>query len=126
MIPHYDARQSIPAQVSLRYPEHWTTRAACLDEDPELFFPDSYPGTSDWETPRRVCMRCPVREQCDKEADRQGEKFGMFGGRTPDERLHGTSAAYYRHRRAGEDPCARCKAAQAQRSRELRAARRGA
>ena len=44
----------------------WRDGAACVGEDPELFFPTSTSGTSIWqiEEARGVCRRCPVTTDC--------------------------------------------------------------
>ena len=44
----------------------WRDRAACLDEDPELFFPigNTGPALLQIEEAKQVCRRCDVREQC--------------------------------------------------------------
>jgi len=44
----------------------WRNRAACLDEDPELFFPIGTTGTAldQIERAKEVCARCDVRGQC--------------------------------------------------------------
>ena len=66
----------------------WQAQAACLDEDPELFFPDG-------ETPRyapqiraavRVCTSCEVREDCLDFALSTGQGLGIWGGLTTTER----------------------------------------
>ena len=44
----------------------WRHRSACLDEDPELFFPigNTGPAILQIEEAKQVCRRCDVREQC--------------------------------------------------------------
>ena len=44
----------------------WRHRSACLDEDPELFFPigNTGPALLQIEEAKAVCRRCEVREQC--------------------------------------------------------------
>ena len=44
----------------------WRHRSACLDEDPELFFPigNTGPAILQIEEAKVVCRRCDVREQC--------------------------------------------------------------
>ena len=44
----------------------WRHRSACLDEDPELFFPigNTGPAILQIEEAKQVCRRCEVREQC--------------------------------------------------------------
>ena len=44
----------------------WRHRAACRDEDPELFFPigNTGPALVQIEEAKAVCRRCPVIEPC--------------------------------------------------------------
>ena len=44
----------------------WRNRAACLTEDPELFFPigNTGPALLQIEEAKRVCARCQVRDKC--------------------------------------------------------------
>jgi len=44
----------------------WRNRAACLDEDPELFFPigNTGPALLQIEEAKAVCRRCEVVETC--------------------------------------------------------------
>lgn len=58
-------------------------RAACVGEDPELFF-EGEPASVD--TAKRVCEDCPVRTACLERALANGERYGVFGGLTADER----------------------------------------
>jgi WhiB family transcriptional regulator, redox-sensing transcriptional regulator len=68
--------------------DDWRTRAACRDEDPELFFPVSEigPGARQTERAKAVCARCPVRAQCLEYALDSGLDHGIFGGTTDAER----------------------------------------
>ena len=70
-------------------PADWRKRAACLHNDPELFFPVGYATDADrWqaEEAKTVCRHCPVRRDCLNYAIDKGIKHGIYGGRTPDER----------------------------------------
>ena len=44
----------------------WRHKAACLDEDPELFFPigNTGPALLQIEEAKQVCRRCDVRDAC--------------------------------------------------------------
>jgi WhiB family redox-sensing transcriptional regulator len=66
----------------------WRHRAACRDEDPELFFPISEVGPAARQATeaKAVCARCPVREQCLRYALDNGLDHGVFGGTTERER----------------------------------------
>jgi len=66
----------------------WRARAACRDVDPELFFPVSALGASvaQIEEAKQVCRACPVCGPCLRWALERGEKAGVWGGKTEDER----------------------------------------
>ncbi len=66
----------------------WRHRAACLTEDPELFFPigNSGPAIAQIEQARRVCQRCEVADVCLKWALETGQDAGVWGGLSEDER----------------------------------------
>jgi len=66
----------------------WRNRAACLDEDPELFFPigNTGPALLQIEEAKAVCHRCEVIETCLKWAIEFGQDAGVFGGLSDDER----------------------------------------
>lgn len=75
----------------------WRRGAACAGLDPQLFFPDS---DGDHLTPKRVCRACPVKEACLAHALAHGEKFGIWGGKSENERrrLRRNEAALARYR----------------------------
>ncbi|KMY22556.1 WhiB family transcriptional regulator, redox-sensing transcriptional regulator [Actinobaculum suis] len=66
----------------------WRVRAACLKEDPELFFPvgSSASALAQAERAKAVCSRCTVREQCLDYALASCQDSGVWGGATEDER----------------------------------------
>ena len=68
--------------------DDWRERAACRDEDPELFFPlsDKGPGARQADQAKAVCARCPVRARCLEYALDNGLGHGVFGGLTETER----------------------------------------
>lgn len=71
--------------------DDWGERAACIDEDPELFFP-----LSGWSADaKRVCARCPVTEQCLQFSLDTRSDDGVWGGLSEGERRS------LRRRRAG-------------------------
>ena len=102
----------------------WQDRAACLDEDPELFFP---PG-SDWAgheaqeaAAKAVCVGCDVAGECLEKALAEDDRVAIRGGMTYPERTgykrarsrrqpirHGTEAGYRTHLRRGEPACVPC------------------
>lgn len=61
----------------------WQAKAACLEVEPEIFFPERG-GSS--KAARSVCSRCEVRVQCLRYALRNREQFGIWGGTSERER----------------------------------------
>jgi WhiB family transcriptional regulator, redox-sensing transcriptional regulator len=72
----------------------WRDRSACLDENPELFFPIGHaePAMAQAEQAKRVCRRCAVREACLRWALEAGLDHGVLGGLTDVERRRLRSA----------------------------------
>lgn len=66
----------------------WRNRAACRDEDPELFFPvgTSGPAISQITAAKAVCHRCTVAADCLAWALASGQDAGVWGGMSEDER----------------------------------------
>lgn len=66
-------------------PEPWAQHAACLEVDPDLFFPPTgaYVAAAD---AKRVCASCPVAADCLEYALRRGESHGIWGGLSRNER----------------------------------------
>jgi WhiB family transcriptional regulator, redox-sensing transcriptional regulator len=66
----------------------WRAEAACRGEDPELFFPagSTGPALLQIAEAKEVCARCPVRDACLDFALGSGQRFGIWGGLTEDER----------------------------------------
>ena len=66
----------------------WRHEAACLTEDPELFFPigNTGPALAQIDDAKRVCRRCNVREECLQWAIDAGQDHGVWGGMSEDER----------------------------------------
>jgi len=66
----------------------WRHEAACLEEDPELFFPigNTGPALLQIDEAKAVCQRCPVMEECLKWALETGQDAGVWGGMSEDER----------------------------------------
>jgi WhiB family redox-sensing transcriptional regulator len=66
----------------------WRHRAACRDEDPELFFPigNSGPALLQIDEAKAVCRRCTVADNCLRFALDTGQDAGVWGGLSEDER----------------------------------------
>ncbi|MGH8906789.1 MAG: WhiB family transcriptional regulator [Egibacteraceae bacterium] len=66
----------------------WRNRAACLDTDPELFFPigTTGPALDQIERAKAVCRDCPVITQCLESALETNQDAGVWGGLSEDER----------------------------------------
>ena len=66
----------------------WRNRAACLDEDPELFFPigSTEPSFRQIELAKAVCHRCEVIDNCLSWAMDSRQEDGVWGGLSADER----------------------------------------
>ncbi len=66
----------------------WRHRAACLEEEPELFFPigTTGPAILQIEEAKQVCRRCSVREECLAWALDTDQDHGIWGGLSEEER----------------------------------------
>ena len=61
----------------------WQDDAPCTQADPELFFPAKGGST---RQAKRVCMACDVRAACLEYALANGERHGIWGGKSERER----------------------------------------
>ena len=59
----------------------WRDRSACLDEDPELFFPtgNAVPAFVQIEEAKVICHQCEVVEPCLRWAIEFGQDAGVWG-----------------------------------------------
>ncbi|HEX3824547.1 MAG TPA: WhiB family transcriptional regulator [Mycobacteriales bacterium] len=66
----------------------WRHRAACRDEDPELFFPIGTTGPSlhQVDEAKAVCRRCEAIDECLSWALNSEQNAGVWGGLDEDER----------------------------------------
>ncbi|MFD7503492.1 WhiB family transcriptional regulator [Streptomyces sp. NPDC059850] len=67
----------------------WWQSAACVDEDPELFFPVGVAGPAaqaQQAQAKEVCHRCPVTHECLVYALETGVTHGVWGGTDEEER----------------------------------------
>ncbi|ORB93971.1 Transcriptional regulator WhiB2 [Mycobacterium persicum] len=60
----------------------WASSALCAQSDPELWFDEK--GAE--RKAKLVCQSCPVRRECLLLALEQREPFGVWGGKSPEER----------------------------------------
>ena len=67
---------------------NWRDDAACLNADPDLFFPigTTGPALDQIDQAKRICQACPVRKRCLAWALDLGAASGVWGGTTEDER----------------------------------------
>ncbi|MDQ1705293.1 MAG: WhiB family transcriptional regulator, redox-sensing transcriptional regulator [Frankiaceae bacterium] len=66
----------------------WRHRAACRDEDPELFFPigTTGPALLQIDEAKAVCRECHVVDDCLSWSLETGQESGVWGGLSEDER----------------------------------------
>jgi len=73
--------------LSTRDHNDWRMRAACAEIGHQPFFPEgtSWPRIS-YEPALKVCRSCPVQAECLEWALAADERYGVWGGKTPEER----------------------------------------
>lgn len=77
--------------------EPWMKDAACLEEDPDLWFPEYTPSFQHRrDMALKVCATCRVRAQCLEYAKRNHEVNGIWGG---------VDFGHRRRRRGEDEPC---------------------
>src|ERR1700704_3960438 len=82
----------LPAQRAALEPAEerrdWGGSAACLEADPELFFPVAAhgPGARELARAKAVCAACRVRRQCLQYALATHQLHGVWGGTSEAER----------------------------------------
>jgi WhiB family redox-sensing transcriptional regulator len=78
----------------IEYASNWRAASACLNTDPDLFFPVAAGIAASKQVARalRICDGCTVKRQCLDFAVRSGEKDGIWGGTTPEERIRARRA----------------------------------
>jgi WhiB family redox-sensing transcriptional regulator len=67
----------------LTYKEPWMQDAKCAEVGGDIWYPEKGESTAD---AKRVCLECPVRLICLEWALERREKFGVFGGKSEQER----------------------------------------
>lgn len=68
----------------------WRDEAACVGHE-QHFFPDGVGLTvgergMQERTAKAICASCPVIKECDQYATKTGSIFGVWGGKSPEER----------------------------------------
>jgi len=66
----------------------WQSQAACLDSDPDLFFPisSSGPALQQIAQAKALCASCPVRRECLRFALATNQVHGVWGGTSEEKR----------------------------------------
>lgn len=66
----------------------WRQKAACIGEDPELFFPvgTTGPALEQAERAKAICQRCDVINECLQWALDTNQDAGVWGGTSEEER----------------------------------------
>src|SRR5687767_2880205 len=77
-----------PTSLESEFFMDWRQQAACLDEDPELFFPvgTTGPALEQVERAKAVCRSCAVIDACLEWALESNQDAGVWGGMSEDER----------------------------------------
>lgn len=65
--------------------DDWRVQAACVDVDPEIFFPNPA-DRAGIQAAKVICASCPVRAICREEALENRESDGVWGGLDEDQR----------------------------------------
>lgn len=71
-------------ELTLYGSQEWTHFAVCRDT-PYLMYPRDE-DSAGIELAKEVCATCPVRAECLDEAQRTGDRWGIWGGYTAEER----------------------------------------
>lgn len=61
----------------------WMSTGLCSDKPPALFFPSDGVGV---EVAKKICMECPVKDQCREYALEQRIDHGVWGATSERER----------------------------------------
>lgn len=73
----------LEAQSQSPTDEDWYERALCPQTDPDAFFPEKGGSTKE---AKKICLGCPVKQQCLQWALDNDERFGIWGGLSERER----------------------------------------
>jgi WhiB family transcriptional regulator, redox-sensing transcriptional regulator len=61
----------------------WQDHALCAETDPEVFYPEQGAST---RPAKKICRACEVRAECLAYAMETGQRFGIWGGLSENER----------------------------------------
>jgi len=64
----------------------WRDKAACIEAESALFFPNTKDHYEHEYEAFMVCNRCEVRQECLRYAVEHHETIGIYGGMTPKQR----------------------------------------
>ncbi|MGH2760709.1 MAG: WhiB family transcriptional regulator [Actinomycetota bacterium] len=86
-----DRVSSLARLFAVEAENDWRPEAACRGLDPELFFSSDEIANRQERLEREaeakaVCTRCTVRNECLSYALAAGERYGIWGGLSPQER----------------------------------------
>jgi WhiB family redox-sensing transcriptional regulator len=89
----------------IEYASNWRAASACLNADPDMFFPVAVGTAASKQVSRalRICQGCAVRQHCLDFALQSGEKEGIWGGTTPEERIRARRARNRRPAHSWQD-----------------------
>ena len=128
---HYERHMAEHDDMPLFEREPWERHAACTGADQRIFFPAAVRNST--AKAKAICATCTVRAECLEFAQRTRQTHGVWGGLDVTERRAlraprrtvvrvdgqrpgpkpwrpcGTTAAYQRHLRHGEEPCQPCR-----------------
>jgi WhiB family transcriptional regulator, redox-sensing transcriptional regulator len=78
----------------------WRSVGACVNADPDLFFPISVtgPAAEQIQRAKAVCASCQVRDECLKFALSHDTGYGIWGGSTAEERRRSRGRGQRRRR----------------------------
>lgn len=71
------------ARPEARTRPDWFDDRACIDVPVAIFYPEKYDHAG---PAKRICAHCTVRDLCLQYALDNGERYGVFGGMTANQR----------------------------------------
>lgn len=64
----------------------WQVKGICRNIDPEFFFPEGRAKANQAKIAKRICLDCPILQECRDWALTRGEQFGVWGGLSDNDR----------------------------------------